>query len=199
VGKRLFDAIASLVALAVLSPFFLVIAALIKLDSPGPVFFRQQRLGQGARPFMIYKFRTMQAGAPARGPRITVHGDPRVTPLGRVLRRFDLDELPTLLNVLRGDMSFVGPRPELPEYLPYYSEEQKQVFTVRPGLTDPGTLAFRNEAALIDDARAEDVYAREILPRKLALNLEYIRSRSFLADAAIIARTLAAVVFQTKG
>ena len=198
-GKRLFDAIASLVALAVLSPFFLVIAALIKLDSPGPVFFRQQRLGQGARPFMIYKFRTMQAGAPARGPRITVHGDPRVTPLGRVLRRFDLDELPTLLNVLRGDMSFVGPRPELPEYLPYYSEEQKQVFTVRPGLTDPGTLAFRNEAALIDDARAEDVYAREILPRKLALNLEYIRSRSFLADAAIIARTLAAVVFQTKG
>ena len=198
-GKRLFDAIASLVVLAVLSPFFLVIAALIKLDSPGPVFFRQQRLGQGARPFMIYKFRTMQAGAPARGPRITVHGDPRVTPLGRVLRRFDLDELPTLLNVLRGDMSFVGPRPELPEYLPYYSEEQKQVFTVRPGLTDPGTLAFRNEAALIDDARAEDVYAREILPRKLALNLEYIRSRSFLADAAIIARTLAAVVFQTKG
>jgi lipopolysaccharide/colanic/teichoic acid biosynthesis glycosyltransferase len=199
VGKRLFDAIASLLALAVLSPFFLVIAALIKLDSPGSVFFRQQRLGQGARPFMIYKFRTMQADAPARGPRITVHADPRVTRLGRVLRRFDLDELPTLLNVLRGEMSFVGPRPELPEYLPYYSEEQKQVFTVRPGLTDPGTLAFRNEAALIDDARAEDVYAREILPRKLALNLEYIRSRSFLADAAIIARTLAAVVFQTKG
>jgi lipopolysaccharide/colanic/teichoic acid biosynthesis glycosyltransferase len=199
VGKRLFDAIASLLALAVLSPFFLVIAALIKLDSPGPVFFRQQRLGQGARPFMIYKFRTMQADAPARGPRITVHADPRVTRLGRMLRRFDLDELPTLLNVLRGEMSFVGPRPELPEYLPYYSDEQKQVFTVRPGLTDPGTLAFRNEAALLDDTRAEDVYAREILPRKLALNLEYIRSRSLLADAAIIARTLAAVVFQTKG
>ena len=198
-GKRLFDAIASLLALAVLSPFFLVIAALIKLDSPGPVFFRQQRLGQGARPFMIYKFRTMQAGAPARGPRITVHADPRVTRLGRVLRRFDLDELPTLLNVLRGDMSFVGPRPELPEYLPYYTEAQKQVFTVRPGLTDPGTLAFRNEAALLDGEHAEDVYTREILPRKLECNLEYIRNRSLLADAAIIARTLAAVVFQSKG
>ncbi len=198
-GKRLFDAIASLLALAVLSPFFLVIAALIKLDSPGPVFFMQQRLGQGARPFMIYKFRTMHAGAPARGPRITVHADPRVTRLGRVLRRFDLDELPTLLNVLRGDMSFVGPRPELPEYLPYYSEEQKQVFTVRPGLTDPGTLAFRNEAALLDDEGAEDVYARKILPRKLEFNLEYIRNRSLLADAVIIARTLAAVVFQSKG
>lgn len=198
-GKRLFDAIASLLALAVLFPLLLVIAALIRLDSPGPVFFRQQRLGQDARPFLIYKFRTMRVGASARGPRITVHADPRVTRVGRVLRRFDLDELPTLLNVLRGEMSLVGPRPELPEYLPYYSEEQKRVLTVRPGLTDPGTLAFRNEAVLLDGEHAEDVYTREILPRKLAFNLEYIQKRSLMLDVAILARTLAAVVLQSKG
>jgi lipopolysaccharide/colanic/teichoic acid biosynthesis glycosyltransferase len=199
VGKRLFDAIASLLALTALSPLLLAIAGLIKLDSPGPVFFRQQRLGRGARPFTIYKFRTMRAGASTRGPRITVHADPRVTRVGRVLRRFDLDELPTLLNVLRGEMSLVGPRPELPEYLPYYTEEQKQVLTVRPGLTDPGTLAFRNEAVLLDGEHAEDLYTREILPRKLAFNLDYVRNRSLLSDAAILVRTLAAVVLQSKG
>jgi lipopolysaccharide/colanic/teichoic acid biosynthesis glycosyltransferase len=199
VGKRLFDTIGSLLALAALSPFLLVIAALIKLDSPGPVFFRQQRLGRGARPFMIYKFRTMQAGASTRGRRITVHADRRVTRVGRILRRFELDELPTLFNVLRGDMSFVGPRPEVPEFLRYYSEEQKWVFTVKPGLTDPGTLAFRNEATLLVGENAERVYAREILPRKLALNLEYIKKQSLLSDAAIIVRTLTAVLFQPKG
>jgi len=199
VGKRLFDVSVSLLALALLSPLLLVIALLIKLDSPGPVFFRQQRLGLGARPFGIYKFRTMRAGAPSQGPRITVKGDPRVTRLGRVLRRFDLDELPTLFNVLKGDMTFVGPRPEVPEYLPYYSEEQKQVFTVRPGLTDPGTLAFRNEATMLVGENAERVYAHEILPRKLALNLEYIKKQSLLSDAAIIVRTLSAALFQSKG
>lgn len=198
-GKRAFDAIASLLALVVVSPLLLAIAALVKLDSPGPVLFRQQRLGRNARPFWIYKFRTMRTGTPARAPRITVHADPRVTRVGRVLRRFDLDELPTLFNVVRGDMSLVGPRPELPEYLPYYSEEQKRVFTVRPGLTDLGTLAFRNEAALLNGEQAEDVYTREILPRKLACNLEYIRKRSMMLDAAILMRTLAAVVLHSKG
>lgn len=197
-AKRFFDVIASGLALILLSPLLLVLALLVKLSSPGPAVFRQPRLGRGARPFEIYKFRTMVNGADTRGSRITVERDARVTRVGRILRRFDLDELPTLFNVLKGDMSIVGPRPELPEYLPYYSDAQRRVFSVRPGLTDPGTLVFRDEAARLVGANAEDVYLREILPHKLALNLEYVEKQSLLYDAAIIARTLAAVLFQSK-
>ena len=196
-AKRFFDVIASGLALILLSPLLVVLALLVKLSSPGPALFRQPRLGRGARPFKIYKFRTMMNGA-TQGSRITVDGDARVTRMGRILRRFDLDELPTLFNVLKGDMSIVGPRPELPEYLPYYSDEQRRVFSVRPGLTDPGTLAFRDEAGRLVGANAEDVYLREILPHKLALNLEYVKKQSLLYDAAIIARTLAAVLLQSK-
>lgn len=196
--KRLFDVAASALVLIVLFPLLLVITLLVKLSSPGPVLFRQLRLGKGARPFEICKFRTMVVGGNAQGSRITVNGDVRVTRMGRILRRFDLDELPTLFNVLKGDMSLVGPRPELPEYLPYYSEEQRRVFSVRPGLTDPGTLAFRNEATQLVEGNAEQVYMREILPRKLALNLEYIKKQSLLYDVAIIARTLASVLAQSK-
>jgi lipopolysaccharide/colanic/teichoic acid biosynthesis glycosyltransferase len=197
-AKRLFDIISSTLALVVLSPLLLALALLVKLTSTGPVLFRQRRLGRGARPFEIYKFRTMVAGADRPGPCIAVNGDPRVTRVGRFLRRFDLDELPTLFNVLKGDMSIVGPRPELPEYLSYYSDQQKRVFAVRPGLTDPGTLVFRNEAALLTGRDAERAYVREILPRKLALNLAYVDRQSLTYDMAIIARTLAAVLFQAK-
>jgi lipopolysaccharide/colanic/teichoic acid biosynthesis glycosyltransferase len=199
VAKRLFDVTVSGIALLVLFPLLLAIAVLVKLTSPGPVLFCQARLGRGARPFEIYKFRTMVVGADTLGSRITLNGDARVTRLGRKLRRFDLDELPTLFNVLRGDMSIVGPRPELPEYLPYYSDEQRRVFSVRPGLTDPGTLAFRDEARQLEGKDAEQVYLREILPQKLALNLEYIRERNLLYDVALIARTLSLVLSQSKG
>lgn len=197
-AKRFFDVIASGLALILLSPLLAVLALLVKLSSPGPAVFHQPRLGRGARPFEIYKFRTMVNGADRQGSRITVDSDARVTRVGRILRRFDLDELPSLFNVLKGDMSIVGPRPELPQYLPYYSDEQRRVFSVRPGLTDPGTLAFRDEAGRLAGANAEDVYLREILPHKLALNLEYVERQSLLYDAAIIARTLAAVLFQSK-
>ena len=197
--KRVFDIIVSAVALVALSPLLLVVAVLVKMDSSGPVVFRQQRLGMGARPFQIYKFRTMVIGDGRPGAPITLGSDARVTRLGRILRRFDLDELPTLLNVLKGDMSIVGPRPEVPAYLPYYTPEQKTVFSVRPGLTDLGTLAFRDEAACLVGDDPEGVYIREILPEKLALNLEYVRKQSFLLDLKIIGRTLGAVLFQGKG
>ncbi|HLW59018.1 MAG TPA: sugar transferase [bacterium] len=196
--KRVFDLFASMLALLLLFPILLAIALLLKLESGGPVFFRQRRLGLGTRVFEIYKFRTMSPGAEMEGPRITVKNDARVTRLGRTLRRFDLDELPTLINVLKGDMSFVGPRPEVPEYLAYYSEEQKRVFTVKPGLVDPVTLAFRNEAELLTGEDAERKYTREILPRKLTLNLEYIQRQNLLSDAVVIARTLATVLFVPK-
>ncbi len=196
--KRLFDVISSSIALLVMSPVLLVIAALIKVDSPGPVLFCQARLGKGARTFQICKFRTMVSGSPAKGSRITVGRDPRVTRLGRILRRFDLDELPTLFNVLKGEMSIVGPRPEVPEYLAYYTAEQRRIFSVKPGLTDLGTLAFRNEASLLISNNQEQLYIHEILPRKLALNLEYVRRQSFLFDLAIIFKTLTTVLFQYK-
>ncbi len=197
--KRLFDIVVSAVALVVLSPLLLIVALLVKVDSPGPVLFRQRRLGRGARLFEIYKFRTMVAGAGADGPAITLKDDARVTRVGRTLRRFDLDELPTLYNVLKGDMSIVGPRPEVPEYLPYYSDEQKQIFSVKPGLTDPGTLAFRKEATLLVGENPEGIYTGEILPDKLALSLAYVKKQNLLYDMKILAKTLLAVLVHTKG
>lgn len=198
-AKRVFDIATSAAALVVLAPLMVAIAALIKVDSPGPVFFRQRRLGRGARPFVMLKFRTMIADAEVMGPGITVNGDRRVTRMGGLLRRFDLDELPTLVNVLKGDMSIVGPRPEVPQYLAYYTEEQRRVFSVKPGLTDPATLVFRDESALLVGADAEQAYVREVLPRKLALSLAYADRQSFLGDMGIILKTLFVIPFQGKG
>jgi lipopolysaccharide/colanic/teichoic acid biosynthesis glycosyltransferase len=197
--KRAFDIIASGVALVLLAPLGAVIAVVVKVDSPGPVLYRQRRLGERARAFEMLKFRTMVVDAEAKGPGITLGDDPRITRAGRLLRRFDLDELPTLLNVFRGDMSIVGPRPEIPKYLEYYTEEQRRVFLVKPGLTDPATLAFRDESALLLGSDAEQVYVREVLPRKLALSLAYVDRRTFLGDLGIIFRTLFVIPFQAKG
>ena len=197
VARRLFDIVASAAALVALSPLLAAIAVVVKASSPGPALFRQARLGKDERLFQIYKFRTMVAGAESGSP-ITVNGDRRITRVGRVLRRFDLDELPTLFNVLRGDMTIVGPRPELPVYLPNYSREQRRVFSVRPGLTDPATLAFRDESRQLNGASVEEVYIHEILPQKLALNLAYLKARSVRSDAAIMLRTVAAMLFRPK-
>ncbi len=197
--KRVFDVITSGILLVVLLPLFLAIAALIKLDSPGPAFFRQKRLGRDARLFEIVKFRTMFFDPGEHGPSITVGGDPRVTRLGRILRRFDVDELPALLNVFKGEMSIVGPRPEVPKFLPYYTNDLKRVLSVKPGLTDLGTLAFRREAVFLRDEDPEQKYAREILSRKLTLSLQYIGRQSFFYDLVIILKTLAAILFESKG
>lgn len=156
-------------------------------------------MGKGEKPFQIYKFRTMFDGADQHGPAITLSKDGRITRVGRVLRRFELDELPTLFNVLKGEMSIVGPRPELPKYLCNYSKEQRRVFLVRPGMTDPGTLRFRDETRLL--AQAEDpekFYVEHILPEKLKLNLEYIDHQEIFTDLSIILRTWALIVHQTR-
>jgi lipopolysaccharide/colanic/teichoic acid biosynthesis glycosyltransferase len=190
--KRAFDFVAALLGLLVLAPVFLVVAVAVGLGSPGPILFMQKRVGRAYRPFWIYKFRTMVVGA-ARGGSITWGGaeDPRITPVGRFLRRTKLDELPQLLNVLKGEMSFVGPRPEVPEYVERFPEEFREILKVRPGITDFASLEFRHEAALLArSATPEETYVSEILPEKLRLSQEYVRSSSLRLDLMLIFRTL---------
>ncbi len=189
-AKRLFDAIGSALALALLSPLLLVIAVLVKLDSPGPVLFRQVRIGRHGVPFRIHKFRTMQAGA--GGLPLTLGGDARITPAGQVLRRTRLDELPQLLDVLRGAMSFVGPRPEVPRYVAHWPPGlRERALAVRPGLTDPSSLAFIDEATLL--ARAADPereYIDVILPDKLRRAADYADGATLASDIGVLWRTL---------
>lgn len=185
--KRLFDVTVSMFAIVVLSPLLALIALAVKVTSAGPVFHRGERIGHGGAPFRILKFRTMRADA--SGPGITRGGDARVTPLGRVLRRSKLDELPQLVNVFRGEMSIVGPRPEAPEYVRLYTEEERRVLTVRPGLTSPASLRYRREEALLGGDDWHDRYVNEIMRDKLRDDLTYIDTRTFLGDLRLIART----------
>jgi lipopolysaccharide/colanic/teichoic acid biosynthesis glycosyltransferase len=191
VGKRAFDIALSLTAIVVFLPFFGIIALLIKIDSAGPVFFKQERIGRGFRPFFIYKFRTMVKDAPRLGRDITVGDDPRITRVGRFLRRTKLDEVPQLINVLKGDMSLVGPRPELPRYVEAFRGQYEQILAVRPGLTDLASLRFIDEAAVLAQASdPEDAYREIVLPKKLALARRYVRERSWRLDVMLLVRTL---------
>ncbi len=190
-GKRLFDLFVSATGLMVLLPGMFLISLLTKLTSRGPVFYRQERVGRGGRNFKIVKFRTMQIDADEIGPSITAGGDPRITHFGRFMRALKLDELPQLWNVLKGDMSLVGPRPEVPLYVRSYNEEQKKVLMIRPGITDPSSITYRYEEELLaTHANPEAFYQEVILPHKLSLNLEYLRSISFKQDLSLLARTL---------
>jgi lipopolysaccharide/colanic/teichoic acid biosynthesis glycosyltransferase len=191
--RRLLDFVASLAGLAVLSPLFVLVGVWIKLDTPGPVFYRANRVGRAGRPFRLYKFRSMIADADKRGPGITATGDSRVTSVGRFLRRTKLDELPQLINVLRGDMSLVGPRPEDPRYVALYTPEQRRVLTVRPGITSAASLAYRHEERLLAGEDWEVVYREQVLPAKLALDLAYLERRTLWSDLALILRTVAAM------
>ena len=190
-GKRLFDIACAATALVLLVPLLLVLALWVRLDSPGPVLFRQQRVGRGGRPFAILKFRTMQVNAEAAGLQITVGQDPRITRTGRWLRRSKLDELPQLLNVLRGEMSMVGPRPEVPRYVALYPADQRAtVLSVRPGITDLASLALRDESTLLArSADPERTYVEEILPIKLRHACDYVAQRSLWLDLRILALT----------
>jgi lipopolysaccharide/colanic/teichoic acid biosynthesis glycosyltransferase len=192
-GKRLFDLIVALGGLFVFGLPMLAIAFWIRLDSRGPVLFRQTRVGRGGRPFSIHKFRTMVADAPARGPAITVGADPHITRAGAWLRRSKLDELPQLLDVLAGDMSIVGPRPEVPQYVALYPPGlREQVLSVRPGITDPVSLHFADEGELL--ARAADPereYREVILPAKLREAAGYASRATLWSDLVVIGRTLA--------
>lgn len=189
--KRLFDVIASLTALVLLSPLFLILAFAVVIGDGFPVFFKQERVGKDGKTFRLLKFRSMYKDAEKRGQLTVGEDDPRVTPSGRVLRRYKLDELPQLMNVLKGDMSVVGPRPEVPKYVAKYTATQREVLSARPGLTDPASLSFFNEDELL--GRSEDpeqTYIEEILPLKTELQRQYVYDRSFLTDLRIILQTL---------
>ena len=193
--KRIADIFISFIGLIILSPLFLIIAILIKIESPGPVFFRQLRVGKDEINFYIFKFRTMKANSENNGPKITVKDDKRITPLGNYLRKYKLDELPQLINVFLGNMSLVGPRPEVPKFVELYPNPIKKiVFSVRPGITDPASIIFRNENELLSQtADPEDYYTENILPEKLKYYVEYVENRNLLLDFSIILRTLKTV------
>ncbi len=189
--KRTFDIIWSGLGLVVMTPLLAVIAFVIKLDSPGPVFFRQQRLGLNGSLFCIYKFRSMVSDAERRGTRFTVGGDDRITPVGRFLRRTKLDELPQLINVLRGEMSLVGPRPEVPEYAELFPREFAQVLRIKPGITHRATLRFRNEEDLL--AKSDDptrTYIESIMPTKMKLYIDSMHHQSVRQDIRTIVATI---------
>ena len=193
--KRLFDIVASGFGLLLLSPLFLLVAIWIKLDSPGPVFYRQVRVGRYNRDFRIFKFRSMRVGAD-KGSLVTIGGrDPRVTRSGYFIRKFKIDELPQLINVFIGDMSLVGPRPEVRHYVDYWTKEQLHVLDVRPGITDPASIKFRNENELLEKAEdPEKYYIEVIMQEKLRLYLEYVENHSFWYDIKLIFQTFAAII-----
>ena len=188
--KRVFDTFSSLISLVVLSPLLAVIAIRIINDSPGPVFFRGTRMGRFGRPFRIYKFRTMVIDAEKLGGPSTSDNDPRITRVGGVLRKYKLDELPQLINIIKGEMSFVGPRPEVPQYVALFSEEEKAILSVRPGITDWASIGNPDEgAALAGSQDPEKTYLEKIRPEKIRLQLAYVRSPSFWTDIRILAET----------
>lgn len=190
-AKRIFDLFFTLIFLIVLFPLLLVIALWIKLDSPGPIIFRQTRIGQFGQEFIIYKFRTMVVNAEAIGKQITLTNDERITRIGKFLRKYKLDELPQLFNILKGEMSLVGPRPEVPKYVEFYTAGQRKVLDALPGITDLASIKFRNESDLLAKAaNPETVYIHEILPQKLELNLQYIAQSSVSFDLQIILETI---------
>lgn len=195
--KRLFDIISSASGLLLLSPIFLIVTILIKLDSAGPVLYRQMRVGMNFRRFWIIKFRTMENQADKKGLQITAGGDKRVTRLGRLLRKGKIDELPQLFNVLRGEMSLVGPRPEVEKYVELYKEDYEEILKIRPGITDISSVIFSNEEGVLQNqADPEWYYKHILLPEKIKLAREYISRASFFYDMKIIFRTFYKVFYQ---
>lgn len=191
--KRIFDIFVAVCGLLVLSPIFLLAALAVRVSSPGEILFRQERIGRGGKPFIIYKFRTMRKDN--AGLKITTSSDSRITPIGKLLRKSKLDELPQLINVLKGDMSFVGPRPEVKEYTDLYTEEERQVFLVRPGITGVASIRYRNENDILSASIDPNwTYIHEIMPEKLRLDLTYIPKASVWYDIQLIFETFAVIV-----
>lgn len=193
--KRCFDFVFALIGLVFLSPFFVIIIILIKFDSPGPVFFIQKRVGMNNKDFNIYKFRTMRVQSDNKGLLTIGNHDSRITKAGYILRRYKIDEFPQLINIIKGDMSFVGPRPELRHYVNYYSEDDMQIFKVRPGITGLASLKYRNEVELLKKADdPETFFIETIIPDKLKYNKEYIKRRNFFFDLKLIGLTIIKVI-----
>jgi len=190
--KHFFDILFSCLGLLILSPLFFLVSIIIKLDSKGPVFFMQKRIGRNFREFKIYKFRTMVIDAEKKGPRITANGDDRITRTGKYLRKYKIDELPQLINILKGDMSFVGPRPEVGKYVKLFKSDYKELLKIRPGITDPASIKYSNEEdvlALSQDF--EENYIKNILPTKIKLSLEYINGHNnVFTDLRLILKTV---------
>ena len=194
-AKRLFDLVVAALGLLLLSPLLLAVALLIRLDSPGPALYRQERVGRYGKPFRIHKFRTMNASGPGGAMQITIGADPRITRAGQLLRRTKLDELPQLWDVLVGDMSLVGPRPEVPKYVAFYPEALRdKVLSVRPGITDRASIEYREESELL--ARAADperTYIDVVMPAKLRYAVDYVDRRSMWTDLCLIGATAQAI------
>lgn len=189
-AKRALDLIVAIPAVALLSPLFIAIAVWIKLDSRGPVFFIQERAGQFGRLFRIFKFRTMIADAEKQGSLITIGADHRITRSGRLLRKYKLDESPQLFNVIRGEMSLVGPRPEVPRYVELYTEDQRRILTLKPGITSPASITFNGESALLARQEdPEDFYRAQLIPAKIHEDLSYAKRATVFSDCAIVAKT----------
>lgn len=191
ITKRSFDFILSLLGIIILSPIFIIVSIIIKIDSSGPILFLQKRVGKNGEEFNIYKFRTMVNNAEKLGKQITVGKDNRITKSGRFLRKFKIDELPQLFNVLNGDMSLVGPRPEVPKYVALYNEQQKKVLEVRPGITDLASLRYKDENDILGKVdNPEEYYINVIMRDKLNLNLEYIEKSNIFFDIYLILKTI---------
>jgi lipopolysaccharide/colanic/teichoic acid biosynthesis glycosyltransferase len=198
--RRLVEAAVSFVALVALAPVFAVVAALIKLDSAGPVLFKQRRIGRNFKPFDICKFRSMVVNAPCEGGPITAGSDPRITRSGRLLRATKIDELPQLINVMKGDMSLVGPRPEVPKYVDLFRSDYQDILAVRPGITDLACLKYPDEAAILGHAaHPEEYYVSVMMPDKIRLAKEYLKRRSILFDLLLILRTFSRIVAVSTG
>jgi lipopolysaccharide/colanic/teichoic acid biosynthesis glycosyltransferase len=194
--KRMMDVVGSALGLFLLLPLMAIIAVIIKLDSPGPILFHQERVGRGGRSFRIFKFRSMVVGASRAGTALTVHGDTRITRVGKFLREHKLDELPQFINVLAGDMSIVGPRPEVPEFMKFYTPNQRAIIlSMRPGITDYAAILFRDESSRLDrESDPVDFYQREIMPAKFACYERYSREIGVLNDMRIILATMLLLV-----
>jgi len=189
--KRTFDIIVAALGLILLLPLFVFVAVLIKIGSQGPIFFRQERMGKEFRPFMIYKFRTMVENAARIGPAISFGNDRRITGIGRWLRRTKIDELPQLINILKGEMSLVGPRPEVRKYVELFRQDYQEILKVRPGITDIASLKYQDEADLLaTSANPEEEYLRRVLPDKIKLAKDYVSHSSFFLDICLLLRTL---------
>ena len=188
--KRIFDLTFSFLGLIISFPIFIIVPILIKLDSKGPVFFRQARVGKNFIQFKIYKFRTMRHDSEEKGPVITVSGDHRVTKVGKFLRQYKIDELPQLLNVLKGEMSFVGPRPEVKEYVQLFEKDYKKLLRIRPGITDPASMKYSDEESILSlSENWEEEYKKRILPEKIQLSVGYVENHNLVTDVKLILKT----------
>ena len=193
--KRIFDIVSCVLLLLIVLPFMLIIGMAIAINSRGGIIYKQQRVGQNDRDFVLYKFRTMLPNSDKDSLLTVSNRDVRITKIGYFLRKYKLDELPQLFNIIKGDMSVVGPRPEVRKYVSLYSDEEKKVFTVRPGLTDYASLAYINENEILAaTAEPEQTYIQKVMPEKLQLNLKYIENQSFTEDIKLIFKTLAFIV-----